>query len=103
MSLDVAATALDTWSVAWYGAGLGIAFLLSLAFILILLFYADIDIGFLGLMFLLMMIFFLVGFSFLVAASAKGLDIKVSVVVVDGLVLLGTKLLTPQFLRYLSS
>jgi hypothetical protein len=67
------------------------------------MFWTEIDHGFLGLIVLLMLIFFLVAFSFLVAASAAGVDIKLAVVIVDALVLLGSKLLAPRFLQYLES
>ena len=64
---------------------------------------SGIDHGFLGLMFLLTLVFFLVAYSFLVAASVRGFDIKVAVIVIDALVLLGGKLLAPRFLEYLES
>ncbi len=63
---------------------------------------SPVDLGFLGLILLLETIFFLVAFSFLVAASTKGIEVKVLVAAVDALVLFGSKLLAPEFLRYLN-
>ncbi|MDI3567112.1 hypothetical protein [Bradyrhizobium sp. Arg816] len=96
----------------WFGAGLGLAFLITIGIIIMFFWYSAfhaeteedaIDAGFLGLMLLLVTIFYLVAFSFLVAASTKGLDIKLLVATVDAFVLIGSKLLAPVFLRYLSN
>ena len=91
----------------WFSIGLGVAFLVTIGIIVIFVLKGDteygIDQGFLGLILMLTTIFYLVAFSFLVAASTKGLDIKVTVAVVDALVLIGSKLLAPRFLTYLSS
>jgi hypothetical protein len=86
----------------WFGAGLGIAFILSMAFLVLQFFAEEPDPGWIGLMFLLTMIFFLIAFSFLVAATTPGFEIKIAVSVVDGLVLIGSKLLAPHFLKYLA-
>jgi hypothetical protein len=98
----------EAWQ--WFGVGLGLAFLITIG--LIILFFCHsaffdkieqgMDAGFLGLILLLVTIFYLVGFSFLIAASAKGLDVKVLVAAVDVFVLIGSKLLAPDFLRYLN-
>jgi|SRR5712692_8078553 len=99
------ALASSAWQ--WFGIGLGAAFLATMAVVVVLIARAEkksgIDQGFLGLILLLCTIFYLLGFSFLVAASVKGMDIKLAVVAVDALVLLGSKLLTPHFLEYLIS
>ena len=94
----------------WFGIGLGAAFLIT--FGVIVLFFCHsaffdekdegIDTGFLGLILMLVTILYLVAFSFLVAASAKGIDIKIMVAAVDAFVLIGSKLLAPEFLRYLN-
>jgi hypothetical protein len=97
------ASVLDQTSIAWFSLGLGAAFAITMLCIMLFMFFSYIDHGFLGLIILLSIIFFLIGFSFLVAASAKGLDIKVAVMAVDALVLLGSKLLAPRFLEYLES
>jgi hypothetical protein len=73
-----------------------------MAFLVLQFWAEDRDLGWVGLMFLLTMIFFLIGFSFLVAAATPGYDIKIAVVVVDGLVLIGSRLLAPHFLQYLA-
>lgn len=101
------ADALEQPSRNWFAMGLGTAFVIAMG--MITYFYVDsdkesgIDTGFLGLIFMLVIIFFLIAFSFLVAASVKGLDVKITVAAIDALVLLGSKLLTPTFLAYLSS
>jgi hypothetical protein len=98
----------EAWQ--WFGIGLGLAFIVT--FGVIILFFCHsaffdktdqgIDTGFLGLILILVTILYLVAFSFLVAASAKGLDIKVLVAAVDAFVLIASKLLAPEFLRYLN-
>lgn len=106
MDVLAAAEPLATAAWQWFSIGLGVAFLVTIGVITLFLFKGDseygIDQGFLGLMLLLTTIFYLVAFSFLVAASTKGLDIKVTVAVVDALVLIGSKLLAPRFIDYLS-
>lgn len=64
---------------------------------------SKIDHGFLGLMFLLSLVFFLVAFSFVVAASVPGYDIKVAVAVVNAFILVATKLLSDRFIKYLET
>ncbi len=103
MDKQIAFAALDSSARGWFGVGLGAAFLLSLAAIVIFMRMSDVDHGFLGLIFLLTIIVFLIAFSFLVAASVAGADIKIAVAVTDALVLIGSKLLTPRFLKYLES
>ena len=85
----------------WFSIGLGGAFLVTLLFLVRLLREEDVNRGFLGMAFLLTIIFFLIGFSFLVAAATPGISIKVAVGVVDALVLFGSRLLAPNFLEYL--
>lgn len=94
---------LEPTAITWFSLGLGVAFVITMGCIIMFMQTSKIDHGFLGLILLLTLIFYLISFSFLVAASAKGIDIKIAVVVVDALVLLGSKLLTPQFLKYLGS
>jgi hypothetical protein len=94
-----------------FALGLGAGYVLSILVIVGLHFAAHIwrdseygiDSGFLGLIFLLNSIFFLIAFSFLVAASVQGLDIKIAIAAIDALVLIGGKLLTEPFLNYLKS
>ena len=101
---------LQAQSWQWFGIGLGAAFLVTIGVIVLFLCHSaffdeedqGIDTGFLGLILMLVTILYLVAFSFLVAASAKGIDIKILVAVVDAFVLIGSKLLAPEFLRYLS-
>jgi len=100
---EAISAALDPSVVGWFSIGLGGAFVLNVSCIVLFMFYSKIDHGFLGLIILLTLIFFLIAYSFLVAASARGIDIKVAVVAVDALVLLGSKLLAPRFLKYLES
>jgi FtsH-binding integral membrane protein len=98
----------DAW--LWFSAGLGISFLINIG--LIVLFFGwwaytatesdEVDLGFLGLLLLLVTILHLVGFSFVVAASTKGLDVKLLVAFVDVFVLIGSRLLAPDFLNYLA-
>ena len=97
------ASNLDPAARQWFSAGLGIAFLLTLACIVVFMRWSRIDHGFLGLILLLSVLFFLIAFSFLVAASVPGIDIKIAVAAVDALVLLGSKLLAPRFLEFLES
>jgi len=96
-------SALDATSRQWFAIGLGGAFLVVAFLILAFMFWSEIDHGFLGLIVLLSLIFFLIAFSFLVAASVAGFDIKIAIAVVDALVLFGSKLLAPRFLQYLES
>ena len=101
------AEALTPAAWQWFSIVLGVAFLLTIGIIVLFVAKGDtdygIDQGFLGLIVLLTTIFYLIGFSFLVAASTKGLDIKLLVAAVDALVLIGSKLLAPDFLKYLQS
>ncbi len=106
--LDSDALTKEAWQ--WFGGGLGLAFLVTIGVILLFFWHSayhddkkeGLDLGFLGLILLLETIFFLVAFSFLVAASTKGIEVKVLVAAVDALVLFGSKLLAPEFLRYLN-
>ena len=91
----------DLWCIA--AAGLGAAFLATLATLLVLLWKADIDHGFLGLIFLFVVVLFIVAFAFLVAAATPGISIKVAATVFSGLTALGSKLLSDRFLKYLES
>lgn len=91
----------DVWQIAAYG--LGAAFVLSLLTLALLLWKASIDHGFLGLIFLLIVVLFIVGFSFIVAAATPGISMKVAVTVFNGLLALGSKLLSDRFLKYLES
>lgn len=109
LMLESEALTKDAW--LWFGAGLGLAFLVTIALIVMFFRYSAyhaeteedaIDLGFVGLILLLVTILYLVAFSFLVAASTKGLDIKLLVAAVDAFVLIGSKLLAPEFLRYLN-
>jgi len=95
------ASTLDQNVIMWFSIGLGIAFVMTMIWIMVFMVRSQIDHGFLGLILLLSLIFFLIAFSFLVAASAKGIDIKIAIVVVDAFVLFGSKLLAPRFLEYL--
>lgn len=86
----------------WFCIGLAAAFIVCVAFAGALAMQQEMDHGWSGLIFLLVMIFFSISFSFLVAASTPGISIKVAVAVVDAFVLLGSKLLAPAFLDYLA-
>ena len=86
----------------WFSLGLAAGFLISVGFAGLLLYQKEMDLGWIGLIFLLIMIFFLIAFSFLVAASTPGYPIKIAVAVVDAFVLIGGKLLGPPFLDYLA-
>lgn len=90
----------NVWKVL--GCCLGVAFIASLIVCYLMLF-SKIDHGFLGLIFLLVLVIFLVAFSFLVAAATSGISIKIAIVVIDGAFGLGTKLLSNRFLEYLES
>ncbi|MCA1430216.1 hypothetical protein I6F29_30475 [Bradyrhizobium sp. NBAIM16] len=109
ITLESEALSREAWQ--WFGMGLGGAFVITIAVIVLFFWYSAyhaeteqdaLDLGFLGLILLLVTIFYLVAFSFLVAASAKGLDVKLLVAAVDAFVLIGSKLLAPEFLRYLN-
>lgn len=91
----------DLWHLAAYG--LGAAFLATLATLLVLLWKANIDHGFLGLIFLLVIVLFIVAFSFVVAAATPGISIKIAVTLFSGILALGSKLLSDRFLKYLES
>jgi hypothetical protein len=82
---------------------LGGGFLLTLVAFSLLLFFSNIDHGFLGLILLLILVIFLVAFSFLVAAATPGISTKIAIVVIDGALALGSKLLSDRFLVYLES
>jgi hypothetical protein len=96
---------LQAQSWQWFGMGLGAAFLITTGVIVLFFCHSaffdkedqGIDTGFLGLILILVTILYLVAFSFLVAASAKGIDIKILVAAVDAFVLIGSKLLAPSF------
>jgi hypothetical protein len=98
----------EAWQ--WFGIGLGLAFVITIGVIILFFCHSaffdkedqGIDTGFLGLILLLVTILYLVAFSFLIAASAKGLDVKVLIALVDAFVLVASKLLAPEFLRYLN-
>jgi hypothetical protein len=93
--------AADLWRLlAW---GVGIAFVLSLTTLVILLLQSGIDHGFLGLIFLIILVVFLVALSLLVAAATPGWTIKVAVTVFDGILAFGSKLVSDRFLEYLES
>jgi len=106
MNTDSALTAEE--AIDWSGWRvmaffLGGAFVAALVLVSLLLFRSHIDHGFLGLIFLLVLVVFLVAFSFLVAAASPGVSMKVTIVVVDGVLGIGTKLLSDRFLTYLES
>ncbi|MET4181729.1 bacteriorhodopsin [Bradyrhizobium sp. JR7.2] len=109
LTLEAEALPREAWQ--WFGIGLGAAFVITIAVIVLFFWYSAyhaeteqdaLDLGFLGLILLLVTIFYLVAFSFLVAASARGLDVKLLVAAIDAFVLIGSKLLAPEFLRYLN-
>ncbi len=100
---EIANSAIDPSVLASIGAGLGGAFVLALFTLGAFMILSKIDHGFLGLIFLLTMIFFLIAFSFLVAAATPGWSIKLSVAIVDAAVAISTKLLSKPFLDYLGS
>jgi hypothetical protein len=108
LMLESEALSGEAWR--WFGGGLGAAFAITIVVIVLLFLHSafaknqenTIDLGFLGLIVLLVTIFYMIAFSFLVAASTKGLDIKLLVAAVDAFVLIGGKLLAPEFLRYLN-
>ncbi len=87
----------------WGGIGLCIAYLIAMWVIVVFMRISKIDHGFLGLMFLLSLVIFLIAFSFLVAASVPGSDIKVTVAVVDTYILIANQLLSDRFIKYLES
>jgi hypothetical protein len=103
----ITAEPLDVAVGRMYAVGLAGAFIVTFGVIVLFLLRADretgIDTGFLGLIVLLCSIFYLIAFSFLIAVSVKGLDAKLAVGIIDGLVLFGSKLLAPRFLTYLES
>lgn len=83
--------------------GVGIAFVLSLITLVIILWKSGIDHGFLGLIFLIILVVFLFALSLLVAAATPGWTIKVAVTVFDGILAFGSKLIGDRFLKYLES
>jgi hypothetical protein len=91
----------DLWR--WLAIGVGISFVLCLLTLLVLLHKSGIDHGFLGLIFLLILVVFLVAFSFLVAAGTPGWSMKFAVTVFNGILAFGTKLISDRFLKYLES
>jgi FtsH-binding integral membrane protein len=95
--------ALEPAAWTWFSVGLAVAFLITIICIIVFMLFSQIDHGFLGLILLLTLIFFLIAFSFLVAASAQGVDIKIAVAIVDAFVVLGSKLLSDRFLQYLET
>jgi hypothetical protein len=94
---------MNTGLITWFGIGLGGAFLIAMGVLVLFMAKSKIDHGFLGLMFLLTLVVFLVAFSFLVAASVPGYDIKIAVAVVDAFVLIANKLLSDRFIKYLET
>ncbi|MEG9524405.1 MAG: hypothetical protein MIL41_01280 [Hyphomicrobiales bacterium] len=56
-----------------------------------------------GLMILMVTIFYLIALSFLVVARVAGTEIKILVALVDGPIILGGKLLAPTLPHYLAS
>ena len=92
-----------TGLLTWFGIGLGVAFVIAMGVLVLFMTKSKIDHGFLGLMFLLTLVLFLVAFSFVVAATVTGYDIKVAVVVVDAFVLVANKLLSNRFIEYLET
>jgi hypothetical protein len=96
-----AAMASDLWRILAWGVGIG--FTLSLIMLVVLLERAEIDHGFLGLIFLITLVVFLVSLSFLVAAATPGWSIKVAVTILNGILTFGSKLISDRFLRYLES
>jgi hypothetical protein len=94
--------ALDQVAIFWVAIGLGGGFAVTMVYLAILAFQ-DVDKGYIGLILLLVIIFFLIAFSFLVAAATPGISIKVAVGIVDAFVLIGSKLLAPNFLMYVST
>jgi hypothetical protein len=99
--------ALSTAMAQWSGTGLASAFVLTIGIIVLFVARAETNFGigqgFLGLTLLLVTIFYFVMFSFLIAASVKGIDVKLMFGAVDGVVLIGSKSLTSPFLHYLES
>jgi hypothetical protein len=93
--------ALDQVAIFWVAIGLGGGFAVTMVYLAILAFQ-DVDKGYIGLILLLVIIFFLIAFSFLVAAATPSVSIKVAVCVVDAFVLIGSKLLAPNFLIYVA-
>ncbi len=81
--------------------GLGLAFLVAIIFLATLK-NSGIDLGFLGLMYLLTVLMFLAAFSFVVAAGTPGWSMKVAVTIVNGIFAFGSKLVGKQFLDYLT-
>jgi cobalamin biosynthesis protein CobD/CbiB len=68
-----------------------------------LLWQAHIDHGFLGLIFLLVVVMFLGALSFLVAAVTPGWSAKLAVTVFNGILAFGARMLSDRFLKYLES
>jgi len=101
--LEVLTGALEPAARQWFSVGLGVGFAAALFVILVFMTLSQIDHGFLGLIFLLTLLFFLIAFSLLVAASVRGVDIKIAVAAIDVLALMGGKPLGPRFLQYLES
>jgi hypothetical protein len=91
----------DLWRLL--ALGLGIAFVLSLLTLIVILWQSGIDHGFLGLIFLIILVVFLVAMSLLVAAGTPGWSIKLAVTVFDGILAFGSKLISNRFLQYLES
>ena len=102
MSLFDCSTPLNPTVRDFFGIALASAFLLAMPMIFAFK-SSKIDHGFLGLMFLLTLVVFLIAFSFLIAAAVPGLAIKVTVAVVDTATVIATGLLKPRFLEYLES
>ncbi len=90
-------------TLPFFAIGLGVAFVLAMTVLVLFMIKSRIDHGFLGLMFLLTLVLFLVAFSFIVAASVPGYEIKVAVGVIDAFILVANKLLSDRFVIYLES
>lgn len=91
----------ELWTTLAYGTGA--AFVLSLATLTTLLWRARIDHGFLGLIFIVILIVFLVIVSFLVAAATPGWSIKLAVTLFNGILAFGSRFVSDRFLQYLES
>ena len=70
---------LDDAARNWFSIGLGVGFVIVIGYLILLLQEQEIDLGWLGLMFLLTVIFFLIAFSFLVAAATPALPAKTAI------------------------
>ena len=103
MDIHTGEQVLDPCIWRFVGRGLGCAFIITLVVICLMIFKSQIDHGFLGLILLLVLIIFSVNFSFLVAAPTTSISIKIAIVLIDGCLAIGSKLLSSRFLDYLES